>query len=161
MKIGVTIGILAVLAIAAIAVSVFYYSGSQSSTGNQEDTSGSGASLLVPAPGEEGEGVEEMIVNTGSDSESQDLVVEITSSGFNPATLEISQGDKVTWTNKGSAKAWPASAVHPTHNVYPGFDAKRGLSQGESYSFIFEKVGSWNYHDHLSPSTTGKIIVNG
>lgn len=93
--------------------------------------------------------------------------VEITSSGFSPKTITISQGDSVTFTNTVSGKSWPASAVHPTHTVYPEtggcigskFDACQGLEMGESYTFTFDEVGTWNYHDHLSPSDTGKIIV--
>jgi len=61
--------------------------------------------------------------------------------------------------------------MHPTHTVYPGsdvkkcgsdesiFDACKGLEQGESFSFTFNEIGSWGYHDHLRASTTGKIVV--
>ena len=157
MKTGVTVGILAVLLIAAVAISLFYFSGSQSQ-GTQENLGGdSGNSLLIPTPGSEG--VEEMIVNSEGETGNQVFIVEITSSGFSPQTLEISQGDTVTWTNQNSASSWPASAIHPTHTLYPGFDSKRGLKNGESYSFTFDKVGTWGYHDHLSPSTKGTIVV--
>lgn len=93
--------------------------------------------------------------------------IEITESGFNPSTLTINAGETVTWINKGSSQAWPASAVHPSHNAYPEsggclgskFDACRRLKQGESYSFTFNQKGTWKYHDHLSPGDTGTIIV--
>jgi plastocyanin len=104
----------------------------------------------------------------------QSYTVEITSSGFSPSNLEIKAGDSVTWINKDSAQHWPASAVHPTHKVYPGsdiakcdtaeqskiFDACKGLVQGESWTFTFNEKGSWNYHDHLVSERVGKIIVN-
>ena len=113
----------------------------------------------VPAPGFED--IPEMIVNADSGSESPTtFTVEITSSGFSPRILEISSGDTVTWTNRDSRSHWPASAVHPTHTIYSEFDARRGLSPGGEYSFTFERIGEWNYHDHLSPSLTGTIIVN-
>ena len=54
---------------------------------------------------------------------------------------------------------WVASAPHPTHTNYPGFDAKQGVASGEKYSFTFDKAGSWNYHDHLIPSNFGTIVV--
>ena len=97
--------------------------------------------------------------------------IEIIPSGFKPSTLTIKKGDTVTFVNKGSQAAWPASAVHPIHSAYDGtslsehcskgnsFDACHGLSQGESYSFTFDKVGSWKYHDHLNPGHTGTIVV--
>lgn len=78
---------------------------------------------------------------------------------FSPSEVKIQKGGKVTWANKSSRSVWPASAVHPTHLLYPGFDALRGLNTGESYSFTFEKVGEWTYHDHLNPSVRGKVKV--
>ena len=100
-------------------------------------------------------------------------VIEITSSGFTPSELTISKGETVTWINRDTEEHWPASAMHPTHTVYPGsdikkcgtseegniFDACRGLAPGEIWSFTFNEVGSWDYHDHLVNGLFGKIIV--
>ena len=101
-------------------------------------------------------------------------VIEITSSGFTPSELTISRGETVTWVNKDTEEHWPASAQHPTHTIYPGsniekcgtaeqesiFDACHGLSPGESWSFTFNEVGTWNYHEHLDISFGfGKVIV--
>jgi len=124
----------------------------------------------------EGSDIDEMIVEDEGDIITEPVVhtVEITETGFSPRTLEVSSGDTVTWINKDSSKHWPASAVHPTHTVYPGssiqkcgsseagdiFDACTSLSQGETYGFTFNEKGSWNYHNHLRPSRTGTIIVN-
>ena len=63
--------------------------------------------------------------------------------------------------------------MHPTHTAYPGsgiekcgtdeeegiFDACKGLEEGESFSFVFNEAGSWNYHNHLSPGQFAKVIV--
>lgn len=97
----------------------------------------------------------------------QDNTIEITASGFNPGTLTINAGETVTWINKGSSQAWPASAVHPTHKSYPEtggclgskFDACKRLKQGETYSFTFNQKGTWSYHDHLNSGSIGTIIV--
>jgi|SRR3989344_4085445 len=107
--------------------------------------------------------------NTLNNNENQasSNTIEITSSGFNPKELTIKQGDTVTWINKDTIGHWPASAVHPTHTVYPEsggcigskFDACKGLVQGESWIFTFNEKGSWNYHDHLVTGLFGKIIV--
>ena len=88
--------------------------------------------------------------------------VEITSAGFNPNTLTVKLGDKVTFVNKDTAPHWPASAVHPTHCEYKGcgvFDAKKGLGPGEIYPIVFDLAGTWKYHDHLNPVLTGRILV--
>ncbi|MEK6907304.1 MAG: plastocyanin/azurin family copper-binding protein [Nanoarchaeota archaeon] len=100
-------------------------------------------------------------------SEHKTLTVEITSEGFNPNPVTIAVGDTVTWVNKDTIEHWPASAMHPTHTVYPEsggcigskFDACKGLKLGESWSFTFNEKGTWNYHDHLVLGLYGKVIV--
>lgn len=87
------------------------------------------------------------------------VTVEITENGFSPSEASISTGDTVFFVNRMKDLAWPASAVHPTHEELPGFDAKKGLKKGEGYAFTFENAGTWKYHNHLSPSTQGSIVV--
>ncbi len=101
-------------------------------------------------------------------------IVEITSSGFNPKTLNIDVGETVTFVNKDSSAHWPASNLHPTHRTYPNsniekcgteeesttFDACGTLEPGEEYLFTFTRVGRWPYHDHLHPSRGGTIAVS-
>ncbi|MFN7088750.1 MAG: Kazal-type serine protease inhibitor domain-containing protein, partial [Candidatus Paceibacteria bacterium] len=78
---------------------------------------------------------------------------------FSPDIVKIKKGGKVTWVNKSERAVWPASNPHPIHTGYPGFDAFRGLKTGETYSFVFERIGSWKYHDHLNPFIGGIIEV--
>ena len=54
---------------------------------------------------------------------------------------------------------WVASDVHPTHDELPGFDQLEGVEAGNDYSFTFEEVGEWTYHNHLVPTDTGTIVV--
>ncbi len=88
-------------------------------------------------------------------------VVEIsyTDTGFEPATVEIEVGDTVRFVNKSSRMMWVASAIHPTHVLLPGFDQLEGVDVGGRYSFTFDKVGEWKYHNHLSPTMTGTVVV--
>ncbi len=104
---------------------------------------------------------------------SPEFIIRITNAGFEPNLIEVPKGSRVTFINESSNPSWPASAIHPTHRVYPGsgiekcgtpeqgniFDACRGLEKGESWSFVFNEIGEWGYHDHLNPSLRGKIIV--
>lgn len=88
-------------------------------------------------------------------------------SGYSPATLKIKKGVVVVFKNQGSGSIWPASGTHPAHNVYPikggcidsAFDACTAIKSGESWTFEFDVVGTWKYHDHLNPAFTGTIIV--
>ena len=94
--------------------------------------------------------------------------IEITSSGFNPPELTINAGETVTFINKDTESHWPASAMHPTHLLYPEtggcigskFDACKELAQGETFSFAFNEIGTWKYHDHLKPGVYfGSVTV--
>jgi plastocyanin len=100
-----------------------------------------------------------LLAGCGGGSGGGGNVVKITDNGFEPSTLTISRGDTVEFENKSSDDAWPASNVHPTHRLYPGFDAKKPLLPGASYSFMFTKPGRWGYHNHLAPDIQGTILV--
>lgn len=88
------------------------------------------------------------------------IQVLMTEKGFEPEITTLKQGTTVTFVNNDKTWHWPASDLHPTHTIYPEFDPKQPVEPGKSWAFTFNRIGSWNYHDHLSPLTTGKIIVN-
>lgn len=79
--------------------------------------------------------------------------------GFVPSEFVIAQGDTVLFRNVGTELHWPASNIHPTHQIYPAFDPKRALGAHEEWSFVFEKTGVWRMHDHVLPEFAGVIIV--
>ncbi len=103
----------------------------------------------------------------------EEKVISYTDSGYSPNSLIIKKGDSVVFKNESSKSMWPASAMHPTHTVYDGtsleehcpdsdgtaFDACKGYEVGESWSFTFDKVGIWKYHDHIDASNFGTIVV--
>lgn len=83
----------------------------------------------------------------------------ILSSGFEPSQLTINKGDTVRFINKDDSPHWPASGIHPVHQLCPGFDALKGLSTNETYEFTFTEAKGCPMHDHLNPSVSGKITV--
>jgi plastocyanin len=78
--------------------------------------------------------------------------VAIQNFAFSPETITVKVGTKVTWTNKDSA----AHTVTGDNNDGP---ASGTLAQGASYSFIFSKVGTFNYECSIHPSMKGTVIV--
>lgn len=82
-----------------------------------------------------------------------------TEDGFTPEKITIKKGDTVIFKTKRNKFFWPASDLHPTHLIYPEFDPKDPIDPKKSWSFKFEKVGTWKYHDHLAPYYTGAIEV--
>lgn len=100
-------------------------------------------------------------------------VIVANDAGFSPSSLTVKAGETATFKNESLQPAWPASAIHPTHTVYPNssiakcdtpeqsgiFDACKGLNTGEEWSFVFISKGNWKYHDHLNVSHYGTIVV--
>lgn len=78
---------------------------------------------------------------------------------FQPAKFTVPAGTVVTFVNNDSKPRWPASNLHPTHTIYPEFDPQQPVPAGKSWSFKFDRVGTWGFHDHLSPYITGTITV--
>ncbi len=97
------------------------------------------------------------------------ILVSLGDSGFEPKEVTIKKGATVRFVNNSARDSWPASAIHPTHSIYPqksasdclgsSFDACRGLKPGEFWEFTFNVAGTWRFHDHLNASKTGSIIV--
>lgn len=87
------------------------------------------------------------------------VTVELTEDGYKPENLTIKKGTTVTFISKRDQHHWPASNLHPIHDIYPEFDPREPVPADKSWSFRFDKVGSWKYHDHLAPYYTGVVEV--
>ena len=122
---GVLIAVLSVLAVFVLAAC-----GSQA---NSEGVYGGGGSSPAPSPAG----------GTGGSSGKQ---VTISNFAFSPEKLTVEAGTTVTWTNQDGAP----------HNVTstdgPGVDAATtstfdsgSLSQGDTFSFTFDKPGTYYY----------------
>ena len=85
--------------------------------------------------------------------------VSYTTTGFTPNSITINSGDTVVFKNNKTRDMWPASDQHPTHLIYPEFDALHNILPGNSWSFTFTRIGTWGYHDHLSPGSIGTVVV--
>lgn len=127
----------------------------------------SGGTEPVEAPSDQEPSTSEP-VETSSGSNT----VYLTSSGFEPATVTIEQGETVTWINNASLPMEVASDRHPTHTDYAGSTRSEHCQngdqttaafdqcqEGDRFSFTFEKTGEWSYHNHESAGQTGTVIV--
>lgn len=82
--------------------------------------------------------------------------------GLDKKEITIKLGDFVEFRNSDLKPRWPASAPHPSHTLYPEFDAKAGIKPGEIWRFQFNKAGTWKFHDHLAATNKafqGTVIV--
>lgn len=140
--------VLLVLVIAFLVVFVF---------GNrEEEDAGFFSPEPTPTP-------ELTISPTPEEGTSQDIpqtyIVKLTDDAFMPSSLTIKVGDTILFINDGTKNHWPASGVHPVHAICSGFDSKKPVAPGDSYSYTFNEAKTCPMHDHLNPSVGGEIVV--
>ena len=70
---------------------------------------------------------------------------------FNPTPLTVKTGSTVTWTNMDEE---PHTVVSDT-----GLFKSGGMDTNESFSFKFDKPGTYHYTCSIHPRMVGTIIV--
>lgn len=83
----------------------------------------------------------------------------ISASGFTPQTITIKTGSSITWTNTDSVSHTVNSDPHPTHTISSLLNQAGTIKAGESKSLTFPTAGTYKYHDHLNPSSSGTVVV--
>lgn len=96
------------------------------------------------------------LLGSGSNNEYSIVLGE---DGFSPKNLTIKKGDRVKFTTTLNRTYWPASDLHPTHELYSEFDPKQPIPPDEEWTFRFNQKGKWSFHDHMGPSNRGTIAV--
>ena len=86
-------------------------------------------------------------------------IIKMIPGGFEPAEVSIDENSAVIFVNQDTVGRWPASNLHPTHDLYPEFDPKKEIKPGESWAFKPKNVGVWKYHDHNNPHLRGVLTV--
>ena len=99
---------------------------------------------------------EEVMEEDGEDADA--ARVSVTEAGFEPQTVTVKAGTKVVWKNDTQATANVSSASNPTHLVYPPLNLGN-FEPGEKVKLVFEETGEYKYHDHLSPTKFGTVVV--
>jgi plastocyanin len=85
--------------------------------------------------------------------QAKSMQVTIKNFSFQPATLTVSVGTTVTWTNQDS--------VAHTSTSDTGVWDSGSLGTGQSFSFTFKHVGRFPYHCAIHPYMKGTIVVQG
>lgn len=75
----------------------------------------------------------------------------IEGSAFHPDQIAAKVGQKVTWTNDDSTN-------HTVTADDSAFDSS-ALAQGKSFSFTFDKAGTFKYHCSIHTSMTGTVVI--
>lgn len=77
--------------------------------------------------------------------------VEIKDFSFNPTTVTIKKGTTIMWINEDSAQ-------HTATSNTGVFDLGQ-IKQGQTFSYVFTKTGSFDYGCLNHPNMKGTIIV--
>ncbi|PIP86448.1 hypothetical protein COV42_00955 [Candidatus Campbellbacteria bacterium CG11_big_fil_rev_8_21_14_0_20_44_21] len=96
-------------------------------------------------------------------------LVSYTDTGFSPKEITIEKGEVVRFVNNSSGEMWVASAIHPTHALYPtkgendclgsSFDQCKATASGSFWEFTFDAEGEHGYHNHVKASDFGRVVV--
>lgn len=101
------------------------------------------------------------------------VTVRYIDNGFSPKTITIKKGTRVTFVDENAKEdMWVGADEHPTHTEYDGTSKNEHCIEGKpstttfdqcgkgaTYSFTFDKVGTWGYHNHVVASDEGTVIV--
>lgn len=90
----------------------------------------------------------------------KEVAIELKNIAFNPQTVRIGKGTKVTWVNIDDFEHTVNTDIHPAHTYYP-LQNSRTLNNGDTYSVTFDNPGIYLYH--CTPHATtmrGQILVD-
>jgi plastocyanin len=92
----------------------------------------------------------------GSDMSMASATVQVSATGFTPSTVKIKKGQGVTWTDKDVS----AHQIYADQTVAPSLNSIDVLLTGDSYTYVFEKPGTYHYYDPMNASQfVGTVIV--
>jgi plastocyanin len=167
------IGIVVLIIVVAGAYALTRQGTAPSPTASSTETGAmQGADTGPEAEGTPVNGVPVASGESGQPQASRTVTVTYTDQGFSPKEVTLNKGDSITFVNKSANPMWVASGVHPVHTEYDGttrevhcaagytgpapFDE---CATGTSFTFTFDKIGTWDYHNHADAEMTGTVIV--
>jgi plastocyanin len=89
--------------------------------------------------------------DTGS-SGAGETKIEIKDFAFNPQTITVKSGEKITWINKDEEP-------HTVVSVGKQFKKSPGLDTDQTYTIVVGAPGTYSYFCSVHPKMTGTIVV--
>lgn len=86
------------------------------------------------------------------------VTITLDRTGFSPQVTTIAPGTRIVWENTSGKEATVNSDPHPTHNLYSILQLGN-FDTGETLQVVFDKTGTYTYHNHFDPSQKGTVIV--
>src|SRR5437879_11976902 len=89
--------------------------------------------------------------DTGTSGAGQNKI-EIKDFAFNPQTITVKSGEKITWINR-------YEEPHTVVSVGKQFKESTGLETDETYTIVAGAPGTYSYFCSVQPKMTGTIVV--
>jgi amicyanin len=90
-------------------------------------------------------------ISAGGETPAADASISIARMAFHPDSTTIKAGKRVIWTND--------DAIGHNVSFKDGSHSATSLSQGQSYSRVFDQPGTYEYFCGLHSYMTGRVIV--
>lgn len=111
--------------------------------------------LVACSPGTKGtappkEATSSVTPTSGASGQTTHAAVEITGSGFVPATIQVKVGQSVVWLNSTKIEQRISIAGGPESPA---------IAPGNNVSHVFSTAGTYSYSDPLHPGFKGAVAV--
>lgn len=83
-------------------------------------------------------------------------LVYYTKDGFFPKTVTIQKGELVRFVNHSNLSMRIVSNTYQNAPLYPSLDELKSVGYGKTFDFLFDKAGTWGYHN-----LNGNALVSG
>ncbi|WGW13931.1 cupredoxin domain-containing protein [Saxibacter everestensis] len=89
----------------------------------------------------------------GDDPAKSAVTIEVAQMSYSPSTVTVQVGESVTW------KFDDGNVRHDVVSADGSFKSK--IADGGSYTYTFDKPGTYAYSCSLHPAMTGTVVVEG
>jgi plastocyanin/methionine-rich copper-binding protein CopC len=86
------------------------------------------------------------------------VLVSLKDIAFNPMTIRIRKGTKVTWRNDDDVEHYVNTDAHPSHTYFPPQNS-RVLKKGDTFTTTFTAPGAYPYHCSAHAATMAAMII--
>ena len=145
--------LLPALALLAVAGSVFALTSLRAD--DQRTTSPENVAQTATLPASVVDAQKAAVAQYSPAAESSAIAVDIKNYTFSPASITVSPGDTVTWTNEDTAPHTVTVTSGPVMFASPT------LQQGQTFSYTFTQAGTYSYYCAVHPDMKASVTVQG